>query len=90
MRHCDLHALLPLFVLPQQQIPGAFLKKPVVSTTNLSVLPKPTLRVMACDGCVGFENDRVAKNAKRELTALNDRWWVLGQADKQTQGLREG
>lgn len=45
MRHCDLHALLPLFVLPQPQISG-FLKKPVVSTTDLSVLPKLTLRGM--------------------------------------------
>lgn len=48
-------------------------RKPVVSTTNLSVLPKPTLRVMAFNGHVGFEDDQVAKNAKMELIALNDR-----------------
>lgn len=26
MRHYDLHALLPLFVLPQPHMPGAFLQ----------------------------------------------------------------
>lgn len=48
--------------------------KPVVSTTNLSVLPQPTRRVMAFNGRVGFEDDNVAENAEMELIALNDRW----------------
>ena len=44
VRHWDLHALLPPFVLPQLQC-QVLLKKPAVSTTDLSVLPKLTLRV---------------------------------------------
>lgn len=46
----------------------------MVSTTNLPVLPKPTLRVTAFNGRVGLENDKVAKNAKMELITLNNGW----------------
>lgn len=60
MRRCDLHALLPRFVLPQPQMPGVF-QKPVLSTADLSVSPTLTLEVMGFRWRVGFKDDGVGK-----------------------------